>query len=206
MAEVSQGQKTNNLKITVETGSKYNIVDQTEAAGRGWKVEKLTQWEQPSLRYADGRKMQISGRTSSWIRLDKENNKRKVDLYVTPSLRSKLIIGLIDLKRLHWISPQWPLDIEKWQKFFHNASGGEKDLVNNIDEDDEEEEEVTVDKVDKEDKHEEEEEEEDTDTEEQKANLRESADSLLDKLERGGLIKKAPRVNNLIQRPTHPQF
>ena len=66
------------------------------------------------------------------------------------------------------------------------------------------------------------------------ANLRESADKLLDKLEKGGLIKKAPRVcqykskaffkpkrnnearllvdykasqvNNLIQRPTHPQF
>ena len=66
------------------------------------------------------------------------------------------------------------------------------------------------------------------------ANLRESADRLLDKLERGGLIKKAPRVchykskaffkpkknnearllvdykasqvNNLIERPTHPQF
>ena len=66
------------------------------------------------------------------------------------------------------------------------------------------------------------------------ANLRESADRLLNKLERGGLIKKAPRVckykskaffkpkrnnearllidykasqvNNLIERPTHPQF
>ena len=49
--------------------------------------------------------MPIYGRTSLWICLDKENNKRKVDLYVTPSLRSKLIIGLIDLKRLHWISP-----------------------------------------------------------------------------------------------------
>ena len=66
------------------------------------------------------------------------------------------------------------------------------------------------------------------------ANLRESADRLLDKLEKGGLIKKAPRVcqykskaffkpkrnnearllidykasqvNTLIERPTHPQF
>ena len=66
------------------------------------------------------------------------------------------------------------------------------------------------------------------------ANLRESADKLLDKLEQGGLIKKAPRVcqykskaffkakknnearllvdykasqvNNLLERPTHPQF
>ena len=165
MAEVSQGEKADILKITVDTGSKYNIVDQTEAADRGWKVEKLTEWEQPSLRYADGRKMPIYGRTSLWIRLDKENNKRKVDLYETSSLRSKLIIGLIDLKRLHWISPQWPLDIEKWQRFFHNAPAGDKDLVNNIDEDAAEEEEVTVDKVDKEDNNEEEEEEEDNDTE-----------------------------------------
>ena len=92
MAEVSQGEKADTLKITVDTGSKYNIVDQAEAATRGWKVEKLTEWEQPSLRFADGRKMPISGRTSLWIRLDKENNKRKVDLYVTPSLRSRLII------------------------------------------------------------------------------------------------------------------
>ena len=66
------------------------------------------------------------------------------------------------------------------------------------------------------------------------ANLRDSADRLLDKLEQGGLIKKAPRVtrykskaffkakknnearllvdykasqvNNLLERPTHPQF
>jgi hypothetical protein len=66
------------------------------------------------------------------------------------------------------------------------------------------------------------------------ANLRESADKLLDKLEQGGLIKPAPRVtrykskaffkakknnearllvdykasqvNNLLERPTHPQF
>ena len=153
MAEISQGEKTSSLKITVDTGSKYNIIDEAETTARGWKVEKLTQWEEPSLRCADGRKMPIAGRTSLWIRLDKEDNKRKVDLYVTPSLRSKLIIGLIDLKRLGWISPQWPLDIEKWQRFFQNAPAGAEDLVNNIDEDNAEEEEVTMDKVDKEDNH-----------------------------------------------------
>ena len=37
MDEVSQGQKTDNLTITVDTGSKYNIVDQTEADRRGSK-------------------------------------------------------------------------------------------------------------------------------------------------------------------------
>ena len=304
---MSQGQGTDNLAITVDTGSKYNIVDQAEADPRGWKVEKITQWEKPSLRCADGRKMKISGKTSLWLRLAKEDNKRKVDLYVAPHLRSKLLIGLINLKRLRWVSPQWPLDIEKWQKLFNNAPAGEEDLVNNINEDNNVEEEVTMDKVTKEDNHEEEEEEDD-DIEEQggtlditdfkdlktykdipnfanfptwlqnmikefksvftnqiseqsvmnvdavkfslhdnveipnnnltahlpPANLRESADRLLDKLERGGLIKKAPRVcrykskaffkpkrnnearllidykasqvNSLIQRPTHPQF
>ena len=112
MAEISQGEKTSSLKITVDTGSKYNIIDEAETAARGWKAEKLTEWEEPTLRYADGRKMPIVGKTCLWIRLDKEQNKRKVDLFVTPNLRSRLIIGLIDLKRLGWISPQWPLDIE----------------------------------------------------------------------------------------------
>ena len=111
MAEVSQGQGTDNLAITVDTGSKYNIVDQAEADPRGWKVEKITQWEKPSLRCADGRKMKISGKTFLWLRLAKEDNKRKVDLYVAPHLRSKLLIGLIHLKRLRWVSPKWPLDI-----------------------------------------------------------------------------------------------
>ena len=78
MAEVSQGEKADNLRITVDTGSKYNIVDQTEAADRGWKVEKLTESEQPSLRYADGRKMPIYGRTSLWIRLDKRTTRERL--------------------------------------------------------------------------------------------------------------------------------
>ena len=282
MAELSQGEKTSSLKITVDTGSKYNIIDEAQTSARGWKVEKLTEWEEPSLRYADGRKMPIVGKTSLWVRLDKEDNKRKVDLFVTPNLRSRLIIGLIDLKRLGWISPQWPLDIEKWQSLFQNTPADDEDdedVINNINDDDAREEEVTMDKADKEEDHEEEEEEEDDDEEQRgtiditdfedlktfkdipnfnkfptwlqkmvkefkciftnqlsqqsimdvepakftlrknvkipnnnltahlpPANLRESADRLLDKLEKGGLIKKAPRVNNLIERPTHPQF
>ena len=74
---------------------------------------------------------------------------------MTPSLRSKLIIGLIDLKRLHWISPQWPLDIEKWQKFFDNAIAGKEDVVNQINGNNSEEEEVTAEEVTREDKNEE---------------------------------------------------
>ena len=128
MAELSQGQNTSSqLKITLDTGSKYNILDEAEAATRGWKVDKLTEWEEPSLRYADGRKMPIAGKTSLWIRLNKEQNKRKVDLFITPNLRSKMIIGLIDLKRLGWISPQWPLDIERWQSLFQSSPADDED-------------------------------------------------------------------------------
>ena len=310
MAQLSQGEHVSSIKITMDTGSKYNIIDEAQASAKGWKVEKLTEWEEPSLRYADGRKMPIIGKTTLWVRLDKEDNKRKVDLLVTPNLRSRLIIGLIDMKRLGWISPQWPLDIEKWQSLFQNTPAGDEDdedVVNNINDDDAREEEVTMDETDKEEADKEEEEEEDDDEEQRgtiditdfedlktykdipnfnkfppwlqkmvkefkciftnqlsqqsimdvepakftlrknvkipnnnltahlpPANLRESADRLLDKLEKGGLIKKAPRVcqykskaffkpkknnearllvdykasqvNNLIERPTHPQF
>merc|ERR1712016_575369 len=209
MAHLSQGQSpSSQLKITLDTGSRYNILDEQEALNRGWKVNKLTEWEEPSLRYADGRKMPISGKVSLWIRLNKDQNKRKVDLFVTPNLRSKMIIGLIDLKRLGWTTPQWPLDIERWQSLFQSPPAddeSEDDVVNNINDDDAQGEEVTMEKADKEEGHEEEEEEDDDD-EEQRANLRESADKLLDKLEQGGLIKKAPRVNSLLERPTHPQF
>ena len=153
VAELSQGEHVSSLKITVDTGSKYNIIDEAQTSARGWKVEKLTEWEEPSLRYADGRKMPIVGKTSLWVRLDKEDNKRKVDLFVTPNLRSRLIIGLIDLKRLGWISPQWPLDIEKWQSLFQNTPADDEDdedVINNINDDDAREEEVTMDKADKE--------------------------------------------------------
>ena len=98
MAHLSQGQSASSqLKITLDTGSKYNILDEAEAVSRGWKVDKLTEWEEPSLRYDEGRKMPISGKTSLWIRLNKDQNKRKVDLFITPNLRSKMIIGLFDL-------------------------------------------------------------------------------------------------------------
>ena len=139
MAELTQGEKTSSLKITVDTGSKYNIIDEAETSARGWKVEKLTEWEEPTLRYADGRKMPIVSKTCFWVRLDKEQNKRKVDLFVTPNLRSRLIIGLIDLKRLGWISPQWPLDIERWQSLFQNSPADDEDdedVINNINDDD----------------------------------------------------------------------
>ena len=110
MAHLSQGQSpSSQLKITLDTGSRYNILDEGEALSRGWKVNKLTEWEEPSLRYADGRKMPISGKISLWICLSKDQNKRKVDLFITPNLKSKMIIGLIDLKRLGWTSPQLSL-------------------------------------------------------------------------------------------------
>merc|ERR1712052_33246 len=64
------------LKITLDTGSRFNILDEEEALSRGWKVDKLTDWQEPCLRYADGRKMPITGKVSLWICLSKDQNKR----------------------------------------------------------------------------------------------------------------------------------
>ena len=69
MAQLSQGEHVSSIKITMDTGSKYNIIDEDQASAKGWKVEKLTEWEEPSLRYADGRKMPIIGKTTLWVRL-----------------------------------------------------------------------------------------------------------------------------------------
>ena len=101
MAHLKQGQSpSSQLKVTLDTGSRYNILDESEALSRGWKVDKLSEWQEPCLKYADGRKMPISGKVTLWISLSEDQNKRKVDLFVTPNLKSKMIIGLIDLKRL----------------------------------------------------------------------------------------------------------
>merc|ERR1712117_105127 len=63
--------------------------------------------------------------------------KRSVDLFVTPNLKSKMIIGLINLKRLGWTTPAWPLDIERYQTLFQTPSTDDEsdneDIVNNID-------------------------------------------------------------------------
>ena len=79
MAHLSQGQSpSSQLKITLDTGSRYNILDEAEALSRGWKVDKLTEWEEPSLRYADGRKMPISGKVSLWIRQTKTRTRGRL--------------------------------------------------------------------------------------------------------------------------------
>merc|ERR1719210_844783 len=138
MAHLKQGQSpSSQLKVTLDTGSRYNILDESEALSRGWKVDKLSEWQEPCLKYADGRRMPISGKATLWISLSENQNKRKVELFVTPNLNSKMIIGLIDLKRLGWTTPAWPLDIERYQTLFQTPStddeSEDEDIVNNID-------------------------------------------------------------------------
>merc|ERR1712020_242685 len=138
MAHLKQAQSpSSQLKVTLDTGSRYNILDESEALSRGWKVDKLSEWQEPCLKYADGRKMPISGKATLWISLSENQNKRKVELFVTPNLNSKMIIGLIDLKRLGWTTPAWPLDIERYQTLFQTPStddeSEDEDIVNNID-------------------------------------------------------------------------
>merc|ERR1712115_586062 len=314
MVHLQQGQSpSSQMKVTLDTGSRFNIMEESEALSRGWKVDKLSEWQEPCLKYADGRKMPISGKATLWISLSENQNKRKVELFVTPNLNSKMIIGLIDLKRLGWTTPAWPLDIERYQTLFQTPSTDDEsdneEIVNNIDDEntpagassDNSEKEKDMEKTDQEDNDDDDEERPEgeiciTDFEDLKtyrdipdfknfptwlqhmikefksvftnqlskhsimnvkpatftikknveikdnnltahfppANLRESADRLLDKLEQGGLIKPAPRVtrykskaffkakknnearllidykasqvNELLERPTHPQF
>ena len=102
MVEVSQQDKREDLLTTLDTGSKYNIVDEGEANTRSWHISKITEWEKPSLKCPDGRKLEIVGKTTLWLHLAKEEYKRKIDFFVTPHLQSEILVGLIDLKRLHW--------------------------------------------------------------------------------------------------------
>ena len=138
MAHLQQGQSpSSQLKVTLDTGSRFNIMEESEALSRGWKVDKLSEWQEPCLKYPDGRRMPISGKATLWISLNENQNKRKVELFVTPNLNSKMIIGLIDLKRLGWTTPAWPLYIERYQTLFQTPStddeSEDEDVVNNID-------------------------------------------------------------------------
>ena len=75
MAELSQGQNTSSqLKITLDTGSKYNILDEAEAATRGWKVDKLTEWEEPSRRPKDAHRWQDQPLDSPQQRTEQEES------------------------------------------------------------------------------------------------------------------------------------
>ena len=44
MIEVSQQDKREDIYTTLDTGSKYNIVDESEANFRSWHTSKITEW------------------------------------------------------------------------------------------------------------------------------------------------------------------
>ena len=69
----------------LDTGSKYNLLDQEEVITNGWKLEPISDWETPSLANPDGCELKVIGKTTLWIRLAGEKHKRKVELLVTPS-------------------------------------------------------------------------------------------------------------------------
>ena len=126
---------TSEILATLDTGSKYNIADAEEVKERAWTMEPITEWEMPSLKNPDGRKLEIIGKVTLWLRLAKEKHKRAVQLFVTPRLQSKFLIGLIDLKRLNWVSPCWPQDIERWSSMFSaDATQPPDEVVNRVEE------------------------------------------------------------------------
>ena len=153
MVQVNCGRMSSHTEIlaTLDTGSKYSLLDQEEVNTNNWRMEPISIWETPNLTNPDGRELKVIGKTTLWIRLAGEKHNRKVEFLVTPQLKSKLIVGLNDLKRLHWVSPKWPADIEKWAEVFKKTHSSEEadisdnEAVNNIEEednDDDEEEEA----------------------------------------------------------------
>ena len=124
--------------MTLDSGSKHSIADEKEAKKKGWKVKPISDYENPNLKNADGTKFIISGKVDVWIRLSPTTHKRKISFLVTPKLESVYIIGLKDLRRLHWLPASWPADIENWIHLFREDA--KSDTVNNLTEEEEEKE------------------------------------------------------------------
>ena len=151
-----RGQTLEKATMTLDSGSKFSIADEKEVRRRNWKIETISSYENPNLKNPDGTKLSISGKAEVWVELSEGSHKRKISFLITPKLESTFIIGLQDLRRLHWLPRSWPQDIEKW---IHLFSEEQTNNVNNISETDKEEKE--------EEEEEEEEDEEDTDSEEE---------------------------------------
>ena len=89
--------------MTLDTGSRFSIVDENEAKQRNFKIEKLTKYEKPNLRNPDGSKFEIIGKSETWVRLSQQTHKVKIQFLVTKKLQSVFILGLQDLRKLHFI-------------------------------------------------------------------------------------------------------
>ena len=81
------------MLVTLDTGSKYNLLDQEEVTTNGWKLEPISEWETPNLANPDGRELKVIGKTTLWIRLAGETHKRKVEFLVTPQTQIKTFCG-----------------------------------------------------------------------------------------------------------------
>ena len=123
--------------MTLDSGSKHSILDEKEAKKKGWKVKPISDYENPNLKNADGTKFIISGKADVWIRLSPTTHKRRISFLITPKLESVYIIGLKDLRRLHWLPASWPADIENWIHLFREDAKSEP--VNNLTEEEEKE-------------------------------------------------------------------
>ena len=99
--------------MTLDTGSRFSIVDENEAKRRNFKIEKLTKYEKPNLRNPDGSKFEIIGKSETWVRLSQKTHKMKIQFFVTKKLQSVFILGLQDLRKLNFIPHTWPANLEK---------------------------------------------------------------------------------------------
>ena len=97
----------------------------------------MTKYEKPNLRNPDGSKFEIIGKSETWVRLSQQTHKVKIQFLVTKKLQSVFILGLQDLRKLHFIPHA---NLEKWIDQFKEEA--EKvEVVNNVDNEDSETEE-----------------------------------------------------------------
>ena len=116
--------------MTLDSGSKNSIADEDQAKKNGWKIKPISDYENPNLKNPDGSKFVISGKAEVWIKLSTTAHKRRITFLITPRLESVFIIGLKDLRRLHWLPTSWPADIKRWIGLFKEDAKSE--TVNNL--------------------------------------------------------------------------
>ena len=97
--------------MQLDSGTWFALVDVSELEVRGWSYTHVHEFETPSLFNPDGTPLHVLGRISLWLRLPHERRKKRITFWVTPNLKSKFLVSLPAMRKLWWLSPNWPHDI-----------------------------------------------------------------------------------------------
>ena len=97
--------------MQLDSGTWFCLVDLSEIETRGWSFTRVHEFETPSLFNPDGSPLRVLGRISLWLRLPHERRKKRITFWVTPKLHSRFLVSLPAMRKLRWLSPDWPHDI-----------------------------------------------------------------------------------------------